>query len=84
MLIASSYLLLPLLFAQAFSIKWYDRAIDFLRVAFKLLERMPEPERPSPAEVAHMHKMRRNLFQLNNHQLYTTKSAITKHAKTHM
>ncbi len=67
----------------AFSIKWYDRAIDFLRAAFKLTERLPGDKRPPDKVLAKMNKLRTDLVVLNNKNLLQHKEALTGEHKTH-
>ena len=70
---------------RAFSIKWYDRAIDFLRAAFKLLPSLEGTSQyPSEKTVKRMDKMRKDLVKLNNNHLYKHKSSVSTEYKTHL
>lgn len=63
----------------------YDRAIDFLRASFKLVDSGPGGRGAvDPRTLSRMDKMRRDLVKLNNHALYKHKAAVGKGWKTHM
>ena len=60
----------------SFAFKWYDRASEFLQVAFKLLEGETRMK-------ADMVKMRKNLMILNNQNLFKLKRSVTGEMKIH-
>jgi len=67
---------------EAYSIGWYDTAIDFLRVALKLIKKKGIAD-VDEGRRERIEKLRRQLFQLNNGNLYRTESALHANFKTH-
>ena len=73
---------------MSFSFKWYDRAIDFLAAAFKLLVAKKSGEAEGEANddaklAATMEKMRNNLVILNNRNLFKWKKSVSGDFKLH-
>lgn len=63
---------------QAFALKFYDRAIEFMRMVLKLL---PEQHGLSKTEVEAIHKIKRDLITLNNQNLYQSGQTIHSNFK---